>query len=82
MTPASSLAWAGLVAGVGVLGFVGALLSRTLTPALEIRRYGEDVVAAIDAIAANTNAGAELLRTRDLALTVPALARRLTGEEL
>lgn len=79
MSPATTLAWTGLAAGAGVLGVVTALLSRTLTPALEIRRYGEDVAAAIDAIAANTNAGAELLETRELALTVPPLARRLTG---
>ena len=71
------LAQAGLGGGVVVLGAVALLLDRTLRPTREIVAYAEDIGAAIDAIAANLDVGAELLRTRELAVAVPGLAQRL-----
>jgi len=59
-------AWSGLIAGVGVLGVVGALLQRTMRPTLEIRRYADDVAASVQAIAANTDVAGEVARLRGL----------------
>jgi hypothetical protein len=73
----TALACTGLGGGVAVLGVVGLLLHRTLAPTLEITRYAQDVAEAIDAISDNLAGGAEILRTRELALTVPGLAGRL-----
>ncbi len=73
------LASTGLGAGVAVLGAVGLLLHRTLTPTLEIARYAEGIADTIDAISSNVGGGAEIVRTRELALTVPGLAGRLLG---
>jgi hypothetical protein len=67
----------GLGAGVAVLGAVGLLLHRTLTPTLEITRYADSIADTVDAIASNVRGGAEIARTRELALGVPGLAGRL-----
>ncbi len=75
----STLAWTGLAAGAGVLGAVAVLLTRTVRPTLEIVRYAEDIAASIDTISDNLSGGAQLLQTRELALAVPELTRRLTS---
>lgn len=59
-------AWAGLAAGAAVLGALGALLQRTLVPALEIRRYSDDIAAAVQAVAGHTDVAVELGRLREL----------------
>ncbi len=74
------LAWAGIAGGGVVLGAVAVLLDRTLRPTREIVRYAEDIGSSIEAIAANLNAEAELLQTRELAVAVPALAQRLLAD--
>ena len=74
-----ALAWTGIAGGVVVSGAVAALLHRTLRPTREIVAYAEDIGASIDAIAGNLQVGAELLRTRELAIAVPDLAGRLPG---
>lgn len=75
----TALSLTGLGAGVAVLGAVGVLLHRTLTPTLEIVRYAGDIADAIDSIATNVAGGAEVVRTRELAVTVPGLAARMLG---
>ena len=72
-----AVAWSGLAGGTAVLGAVALLLDRTWRPTQEIVAYAEDIGAAIDAIARNLDVGADLLRTRELAVAVPGLAQRL-----
>lgn len=69
-----SLAWAGLAAGVGVLGVVVALFQRVIEPAMEIDRYASDILDSGLAIARNLDGVDELDRTRDLGAAVPGLA--------
>jgi len=65
MRPA--LAIAGPLVGAAVAGTVAALLHRTARPALEIRRYGDDVLVAALGIERNLAGLEELERTRALA---------------
>ena len=69
-----ALAWAGLGAGVGVLGAVVALFQRVIVPAAEIDRYAGEILDAGLAIARNLDGVDELDRTRDLGAAVPGLA--------
>lgn len=73
----ATAAWMGLGAGAAVLGVAGALLQRTLTVALEIRRYTEDIAGAGDAVAANTDVGGDLGRLRELVGEVRLASPRL-----
>ena len=72
----AAAAWTGLSLGGVVLGVVVALLNRVLSPALEIRRYADDILEAGVAIATNLDGADELSRTRELALATPDLALR------
>jgi len=74
MSGPDRLAWAGVGAGVAVLGVVARLLDRVVRPALEIDRYAGDILAAGGAIAENLEGAGELARTRELAQAVPGLA--------
>ena len=67
-------AWIALAAGVAVLLLVVLLFNRIVRPALEIKRYADDVLAAGLAIARNLDGIDEAVRTRDLATAVPGLA--------
>jgi type II secretory pathway component PulM len=67
-------AWIALAAGVAVLLLVVLLFNRIVRPALEIKRYADDVLAAGLAIARNLDGIDEAVRTRDLATAVPELA--------
>ena len=67
-------AWLGLAAGIPVLGLVVALFQRVVTPANEIDRYAQDILAAGLAIVENLEGADELARTRDLGAAVPGLA--------
>lgn len=62
-----ALAIAGPVVGASVVAAVAALLHRTARPALEIERYGDDVLAAARGIERSLAALDELERTRALA---------------
>jgi hypothetical protein len=73
-TAESVLALVGLAVGLVVLVVVIGLFNRIIEPAIEIRHYADDIREAIDGIARNTEGGAELLKTRDLATAVPGLA--------
>jgi hypothetical protein len=66
----SAAACLGLGAGAGALALAGALLHRTLRPTLEIRRYADDIAAAGEAVARNTDIAAELRDLRRLAADV------------
>ena len=67
-------AWAGLAAGVGVLGVVVGLFNRVMEPAREIDRYAADILDAGLAIARNLDGADELERTLELGGAVPGLA--------
>lgn len=54
-------------AGAALLVVVAALLHRTARPALEIRRYADEVLDASQATARNLEGIEELARTRELA---------------
>ncbi len=69
-----ALAWIGLAVGAILLLVVVALLNRVVRPALEIKRYADDILAAGIGIAGNLDDAGELLRTRELATAVPGLA--------
>ena len=69
-----ALAWIGLALGVVVLGVVVGLLNRIVRPALEIKRYADDILAGGIGIARNLDGVDEAVRTRELATAVPALA--------
>jgi hypothetical protein len=73
-TGTAILALIGLGLGVVVLGLVIALFNRILTPALEIRRYADDILEGGVQIAKNLDGVDELERTRELATAVPGLA--------
>jgi hypothetical protein len=83
-TGTAILAWIGLGLGVIVLLFVIGLFNRVVRPALEIRRYADDILEAGLGIARNLDGVDELARTRDLTGAVPGLAggylERLKGE--
>ena len=70
------LVWAsiGLAAGAVVAGVVVLLFNRVVRPALEIKRYADDILAAGLAIAKNLDGVDEAVRTRELANALPGLA--------
>ncbi len=68
------LAWIGLVLGLVIAVAVVALFNRIVRPALEIKRYADDILAAGVGIARNLDGVDEAVRTRDLATAVPGLA--------
>ena len=74
MSTSVALAWIGLALGVVVLGVVVGLLNRIVRPALEIKRYADDILAHGIGIARNLDGVDEAIRTRALATAVPALA--------
>jgi hypothetical protein len=82
-TAGAILAWVGLALGVVILVVVVLLLNRVVRPALEIKRYSEDILDGGLAIAANLDDADQVLRTRELATAVPGLAvaylQRITG---
>ena len=82
-TGGTVLALIGLVLGVVVLGVVVALFTRVIQPALEIRRYGDEILTAGVGIGRNLDGVDELERTRALGAAVPGLAgaylRKLEG---
>ena len=67
-------AWIGLALGLVVAVVVVTLFSRIVRPALEIKRYADDILAAGVGIARNLDGVDEAVRTRDLATAVPGLA--------
>lgn len=67
-------AWLGLALGLVVAALVVALFNRIVRPALEIKRYADDILAAGVGIARNLDGVDEALRTRELATAVPGLA--------
>jgi hypothetical protein len=73
-TAPAILAWIGLGLGAVVLLLVIGLFNRVLRPALEIRRYADDILEAGLGIARNLDDVDELVRTRELAGALPALA--------
>ncbi len=70
----AALPWIGLSTGAGVLALVVALFNRTISPALEIARYADDVAVAGEAIASNLEVADELARTGKLTETFGDLA--------
>jgi len=68
------LALIGLGLGLVVAVVVVALFNRVLRPALEIKRYAEDILDAGVGIAANLDDADQLQRTRELAIALPGLA--------
>lgn len=68
------LAWIGLALGLVIAVAVVALFNRIVRPALEIKRYADDILAAGVGIARNLDGVDEAVRTRDLATAVPGLA--------
>jgi hypothetical protein len=74
MTAGEGAAVGALVAGGAVAGAVALLLQNVVRPAIEIKRYADDIQASIDAIARNVEGVSEVVATRDLAVAVPPLA--------
>jgi hypothetical protein len=68
------LGWIGLAFGLVIAVAVLALLQNVVRPALEIRRYADDILAAGNGIAKNLDGLEELARTHELAGAVPGLA--------
>lgn len=68
------LALVGLALGAVVLTVVVALFTRVIRPALEIRRYADEILAAGVAIGRNLDGVDDLERTRELGGAVPDLA--------
>jgi len=68
------LAWIGLALGLVVAVVVVLLFNRVARPALEIDRYATDILEAGVQIAKNLDDADQILRTRELATAVPALA--------
>lgn len=68
------LAWIGLALGLVIAVAIVAFFNRIVRPALEIKRYADDILAAGVGIARNLDGVDEAVRTRDLATAVPGLA--------
>ena len=73
-TGTAILALVGLALGAVVLVVVVALFNRIVAPAVEIRRYADDILDAGLGIARNLDGADELVRTRELGSAVPGLA--------
>lgn len=67
-------AWIGLALGLVIALVVIALFNRVVRPALEIKRYADDILEASTGIGRNLDGVDEAVRTRDLATAVPGLA--------
>lgn len=78
---APAAAYAGLAAGAGALAVAGALLHRTLTVTLEIRRYADEIAQAGDGIASNTDLAVELARLAALTSAIRSAAVGDAGAE-
>lgn len=68
------LAWIGLALVLVIELVVVGLFNRIVRPALEIKRYADDILEASTGIARNLDGLDEAVRTRDLATAVPGLA--------
>ncbi len=66
--------WIGLSAGLVVAALLVILFGRVVRPALEIKRYAGDILAAGVGITRNLDGVDEAVRTRELATAVPGLA--------
>ena len=73
-TAEAILAFVGLALGLVVAVLVVLLFNRVVRPALEIKRYAEDILAAGIGIAKNLDDADQIARTRELAGAVPGLA--------
>ena len=73
-TGSAVLAWVGLGLGAVVLALVVGLFNRIMRPAIEIRRYADDILEAGVGIGRNLDGVDELSRTHALANAVPDLA--------
>ncbi len=73
-TGSAILAWVGLALGVVVLVAVIMFFNRVVAPAVEIRRYADDILEAGVGIARNLDGADRLTRTRELGAAVPGLA--------
>jgi hypothetical protein len=74
-TTAAVFAWIGLFVGANVLGAALILLYRVLRPINEIKRYADDILEGGLGIARNLDGADEVVRTRELAATLPAAVR-------
>ena len=68
------VSWIGLALGLVILLAVLALFNRVIQPALEIKRYADDILDGGLGIARNVDGVDELERTRQLGGAVPGLA--------
>jgi hypothetical protein len=68
------LSLVGLALGLFILVTVLALFNRVARPALEIKGYANDILAAATGIADGVDGVDELARTRELATSLPPLA--------
>jgi hypothetical protein len=73
-TAQAVLAIVGLSLGLLVALLVVALFNRVVIPALEIKRYADDILDAGIGIAKNLDDADQIARTRELASAVPGLA--------
>jgi hypothetical protein len=73
-TAQAVLAIVGLSLGMLVALLVVALFNRVVIPALEIKRYADDILDAGIGIAKNLDDADQIARTRELASAVPGLA--------
>jgi hypothetical protein len=73
-TAEAILAIIGLTLGLVIALLVVMLFNRVVIPALEIRRYADDILDAGVAIAKNLDDADALVRTRELGGAVPPLA--------
>jgi hypothetical protein len=73
-TAGAVLGWIGLALLLVIALVVLGLFQAVLRPALEIRRYADDILDAGLGIASNLDAVDELAHTRELATAVPGLA--------
>ena len=78
---ARASACAGLAAGASALAVAAALLHRTLTVTLEIRRYADEIAQAGEGIAGNTDLTAGLARLGALSAAIRAAATPESGGE-
>lgn len=78
---APAAACAGLAAGGAALAVAAALLHRTLTVTLEIRRYADDIAQAGDDIARNTDLAEDLTRLGALTSAIRSAAAGDAGSE-
>lgn len=74
-------ACAGLAAGASALAVAAALLHRTLTVTLEIRRYADEIAQAGEGIAGNTDIAADLARLGALSAAIRTAATPASGSK-